>query len=148
MTSSRYGEATWQMLKTSHHPSRSNAYPNSIMTSMDHSRHLHKALDLRCSAWMHGSKVENSWENLLVMFLGSSEILKKHHQTSSNILETSQEIPGAQGHTSGFNFCSPSHALTMPKQKIESGCDFALEVAVGKLRYPAKVYIQNNKLYN
>lgn len=46
------------------------------------------------------------------------------------------------------NFCSPSHALTMPKQKIESGCDFALEVAVGKLRYPAKVYIQNNKLIN
>ena len=139
------------MLKTTHHPSRSNAYPNSIMTS-DHSRHLHKALDLRCSAWMHGSQLVQT-EKICSSFFWIRNIeetpsnIIKHHQTSSNILETSQEIPDAQGHTSGFNFCSPSHALTMPKQKIESGCDLPLKLPWANLDTLQKfIYRTTNSL--
>ena len=133
------------MLKTTHHPSRSNAYPNSIMTS-DHSRHLHKALDLRCSAWMHGSQLVQT-EKICSSFFWIRNI----EETPSNIIKYIRNQPGntwcPRAHI-WVQFLLPFPCLNYAETKDRVRVRFALEVAVGKLRYPAKVYIQNNKFIN
>ena len=84
------------------------------------------------------------------LFFGS-EILKKHHQTSSNIIKYIRNQPGntwcPRAHI-WVQFLLPFPCLNYAETKDRVRVRFALEVAVGKLRYPAKVYIQNNKFIN